>query len=176
MTIVSQPALSARAWREIYCIPPNVDLDMGPWCPIDHCHLHCESIGWVCPTCLAWWDRRGFNGMWLAEGTAVDCQAVPDADARSLPAPVTVAASEPMPRIVAIDPVISPRLLLAGVAVLAAPCAAVYRTGQDLAGNTTGEIPATLWWAIAVLAGLGLFVLALDAVLTQRRRLREVAR
>lgn len=61
----------ARAWREVYPLPPDLRLDVGPWCPLDDTVLQ-DSDGptpddrtWKCQTCWAVWDYQGRSGRWL---------------------------------------------------------------------------------------------------------------
>jgi hypothetical protein len=52
-------------WRGIHSTPPNVRLDVGPYCPLDDTHLQVRLDGWTCPVCTAAWDFHGFAGYWL---------------------------------------------------------------------------------------------------------------
>lgn len=61
--------LPLPSWREVYPAgPPDVRLDIGPWCPLDGCRLEPEVIGWFCPRCGAAWSFRGTAGQWLVGG------------------------------------------------------------------------------------------------------------
>jgi hypothetical protein len=66
------PAVGSAAWRARYPAPPNLDLDCGPWCRLCDAVLVIERHGWLCAQCLAWWDRLGTHGVWVADGPALD--------------------------------------------------------------------------------------------------------
>lgn len=69
------PAVGSAAWRACYPVPPDLDLDLdldcGPWCRLCDAVLVIERHGWLCRQCLAWWDRTGSHGVWVAGGPAL---------------------------------------------------------------------------------------------------------
>lgn len=123
-TLVTVPKPGSLVWRDIYPYPPDVRFQVGPWCPIDDTHLHSELGGWVCPTCGAWWDLRGLNGMWLHGDNAT-----------------AVTTSSRLRRL--------DRRLATAIGVTAAG-AAVFAAGRQL-GPVGDEIPTELVWAVVVL-------------------------
>ena len=70
MTTIGVPEVGSPDWRVVYPVPPRLRLEIGPWCPIDDAALAVERYGWLCPQCLAWWDRTGGNPTW-ADAPAV---------------------------------------------------------------------------------------------------------
>ena len=62
------PTVGSTAWRARYPVPPNLDLDCGPWCRLCDAVLVIERHGWLCRQCLAWWDHTGAHGAWVADG------------------------------------------------------------------------------------------------------------
>lgn len=85
MTTFPVPAAGSPVWREIYPVPPRLDLGIGPWCPIDGAGVSVERYGWLCPVCLAWWDRTGGHPTW-ADAPAVTGDLMHPVDL-DLPAP-----------------------------------------------------------------------------------------
>jgi hypothetical protein len=69
------------AYRAMRPAPPDVRLDeLGAVCPVDDTMLMDELRGLCCPTCLAWWDRRGRAGMWLADDRGLAAAVVAEDD------------------------------------------------------------------------------------------------
>lgn len=144
---VEIPATGSRAWREIYPVPPQLRLGIGPWCPIDDGALTVERHGWLCPRCLAWWDRTGGHPTWVADGPAVAGDIVHVVDLDEQPG-----TARPWWR--------SGRVLAAGAAGV------VVLGGGFAAGRAVHPVaellPRAWLWAVslgalgAVLAGLGL--------------------
>lgn len=60
-------------WRGIHSTPPDVRMNVGPYCPLDDTQLQVRLDGWMCPVCTAAWDFHGFVGYWLP----LDVAAVP---------------------------------------------------------------------------------------------------
>jgi hypothetical protein len=72
MTTLPVPTPGSAAWRARYPVPPNLDLECGPWCRLCDAVLVVERHGWLCGQCLAWWDRLGTHGVWVADGPALE--------------------------------------------------------------------------------------------------------
>jgi hypothetical protein len=155
-----QVALSSL--RELYAVPPNVTFQDGLLCPIDICHapLRRNETGWTCTDCPARWDVRGEHGQWSTGQWS-------DADLLALALAVGVVPGEP--RIVKIDPVVQPRLVLGALAVLAGPGAAAYATADEVAGGVADAVPDEALYAASVVV-LVLAVLVVVYDLIQRRR------
>ncbi|WP_430787089.1 hypothetical protein [Actinoplanes sp. G11-F43] len=72
MTALPVPSPGSAAWRARYPVPPDLDLECGPWCRLCDAVLVIERHGWLCAQCLAWWDRNGRRGVWVADGPALE--------------------------------------------------------------------------------------------------------
>jgi hypothetical protein len=156
MTIsLPAPAFPAEGpdWRSIHPTPRDVRLDDGPWCPYCDAVLLFELRGMVCPECLAWWDHKGLNGLWITGTPALEGQVVDLGDLR----PVRASATRRLDRAAAMT-VVAAAVLLVGF-VSGRPL-----LGAHLTESARGPVAAAL-----VGGGLGLIVLALLLVLRDRR-------
>jgi hypothetical protein len=150
--------LAVRGLRELYPVPPHVTFVGGRLCPIDVCHAPLRRIGaagWACTDCPARWDMKGEHGQWS------------DADLLALALAVGVVRG--VPRIVKVDPVVQPQLVLGALALLAAPGAAAYVTADEVAGGVAAAVPdEALYAATAVIVLLTVLIAVYDLI--QRRR------
>lgn len=161
MTTFVVPPSGSPVWRGIYPTPPEVRFEVGPFCPLDDTHLHREPLnerpGWMCPTCLAWWDLRGRHGRWLAART-VEGQvlAVVDGD------PAAVA------RLRRVDRWAAGAVGAGAVAGLGYAAGRAVRPHADL-------VPDDLIWALAGVLAAAAVVLLVVAVLLRWHDARRYA-
>lgn len=88
MSITTVPPAGSPAWREIFPVPPQLRMQIGPWCSLDDSRLQVNAKGWDCPRCLAAWDFHGEISWWLPLPAPVVLPVAPPAPRRRLSLPV----------------------------------------------------------------------------------------
>ena len=146
MTIEMVPATGSPVWREIYPAPKDVRLEKnGMWCPMDTTvALRPQLHGWLCPTCLAWWDVRGRDGRWVTDHRVIDGEVGADLTAEA-------ARLRQLDRALALA-------ITAGVVL-----GGGYTAGRAMRPHADAVPEALLWAASLILIGLVLIGLGVQA-------------